>query len=193
MKKISKDAFEGCDIRDCIYGTESDFLKLIPSTITLSSVELGTSKVQDKTYMLKNCLNQIRDDYDYIIIDCPPALSILSQAALSAADSVLIPIQSEYFALEGATQLLSSIREIQKTTNPNLKLEGVIITMVDNRTKLSSEIQEEVKRHFKEKLYSAYIPRNIELSKATAFGQSIFQFNCTSEGAKAYTQVVSEF
>lgn len=187
------DAFFTNDLSNCKYQTKNKYLDIVPSNIFLSKVELGTIELKDRTYMLKKLLDKERANYEYIIIDCPPALSILSQAALTAADSVFIPIQCEYFALEGATQLLKSIRDVQKTTNTHIKIEGVIITMVDLRTTLSAEIQEEVRRHFKGKMYDTFIPRNVELSKATAFGQSIFEYNCNSEGSKAYASMIKEF
>jgi len=188
------DALTGqVDVHECIYNTTCKYLDILPSTITLSGIELGLVSVENNKTMLKTLLDPLREEYEYIIVDCPPALSILSQSVLTAADSVIIPIQCEYFALEGATQLLTSIRDMQKTYNPKLQIEGVLITMVDVRTRISQEIQDEVKRHFKDKMYESIIPRNIELSKATAMGQSIFLFNTASEGARAYVKFVSEF
>ena len=191
--KTVLEALLGENVNECIYQTSCRNLYIMPSTITLSGIELGNVNIQDNRFMLRDLLNKIRDNFEFIIVDCPPALSILSQSVLTAADSVLIPIQSEYFALEGATQLLQSIRDVQKTTNPTLTIEGVLITMVDVRTTISKEIQEEVTRHFKDKVYRIQIPRNIELSKATAMGQNIYEYNTNSVGAKAYVVLVSEF
>ena len=137
-------------------------------------------------------LDQVKDQYDYIIIDCPPSLGLLNTNALTAADSVMIPVQCEYFALEGLTQLLSTIRLVQKLWNPHLSIEGVLLTMFDVRTKLSVEVQQEVRKYFKEKVYRTYIPRNVRLSEAPSRGQSIFEYDTRSEGAKAYISLVQE-
>ena len=132
------------------------------------------------------------EKYDYIIIDCPPSLGLLNTNALTAADSVLIPVQSEYYALEGITQLLQTIRLVQKLFNPNLKIEGVLLTMYDARTNLSAEVGQEIRKHFKEKAYKIYIPRNIKLSEAPSAGLSIYDYALNSEGAKAYVALTRE-
>ena len=132
------------------------------------------------------------DEYDYIIIDCPPDLGLLNTNALTAADSVMIPVQCEYFALEGVTQLLSSIRLVQKLWNPALSIEGVLLTMFDVRTRLSIEVQQEVRKYFKEKVYRSYIPRNVRLAEAPSREESIFEYDTRSEGAKGYAALVKE-
>ena len=142
--------------------------------------------------LLKKAIAPIRDQYDYIIIDCPPSLGLLNTNALTAADSILIPVQCEYFALEGLTQLLSTIRLVQKLWNPHLSIEGVLLTMFDVRTRLSVEIQQEVKKYFKEKVYKSIIPRNVKLSEAPSVEQSIFEYDTRCDGAKAYAQLVKE-
>ena len=142
--------------------------------------------------LLKRKLEAVRNQYDYIIIDCPPALGLLNTNALTAADSVMIPVQCEYFALEGLTQLLSTIRLVQKLWNPRLSIEGVLLTMFDVRTKLSVEVQQEVRKYFKEKVYHCFIPRNVRLSEAPSREQSIFEYDTRSEGARAYAQLVKE-
>ena len=141
---------------------------------------------------MKNKLSAVREDYDYIIIDCPPSLGLLNTNALTAADSVIIPVQCEYYALEGLTQLLSTIRLVQRLFNNRLMIEGVLLTMFDARTKLSVEVQQEVRRYFKERVYKAYIPRNIKLSEAPSRGQTIFEYDVKSEGAKAYASLAKE-
>ena len=169
-------------------------LDVLPSTINLSGadVKMATSYEVGRERLLKKKLDAVKDDYDYIIIDCPPSLGLLNTNALTAADSVMIPVQCEYFALEGLTQLLSTIRLVQKLWNPNLTIEGVLLTMFDVRTRLSIEVQQEVRKYFKEKVYQCYIPRNVKLSEAPSREQSIFEYDTRSEGAKAYANLVKE-
>lgn len=188
-------ALTGTDIKTCIYPCQNKKMNvdILPSDISLADIELGEVSIEDKKYMLKKLLKQVKNNYDYIIIDCPPSLGVLSKSALTASDTVMIPIQCEYFALDGATQLLKTVRDVQKTTNKNLAIEGVVITMVDNRTNLSTEIQNEVKRHFKDKTYNTVIPRNVKLSESPAAGQSIYNYDPKSEGAKAYAELTKEF
>ena len=154
--------------------------------LEMANYELGRER------LLKNKLDLVRHEYDYIIIDCPPSLGLLNTNALTAADSVMIPVQCEYFALEGLTQLLSTIRLVQKLFNPGLSIEGVLLTMFDVRTKLSVEVQQEVRKYFKEKVYRCYIPRNVRLSEAPSREESIFEYDTRSEGAKAYAALVKE-
>lgn len=168
-------------------------LDIIPATIDLAGADLEMNRFKvgsDK--ILKNKLDPIKDDYDYVIIDCPPSLGLLNTNALTAADSVLIPVQSEYYALEGLTQLLSTIRLVQKLFNPNLKIEGVLLTMLDLRTKLSIEVQQEVRKYFKDHVYKVNIPRNVTLSEAPSRGQSIFEYDVQSVGAKSYAALAKE-
>ncbi len=170
-------------------------LDVLPATIDLSGadVEMVSSDYQvGREHLLKQKLDAVKDQYDFIIIDCPPSLGLLNTNALTAADSVMIPVQCEYFALEGLTQLLSTIRLVQKLWNPKLNIEGVLLTMFDVRTKLSVEVQQEVRKYFKEKVYRCYIPRNVRLSEAPSRGQSIFEYDTRSEGAKAYAALVKE-
>ena len=168
-------------------------LDVIPSNISLAGADLQMLKFETgKEMLLKNKLDKVKDKYDFIIIDCPPSLGLLNTNALSAADSVMIPIQCEYYALEGVTQLLLTIRLVQQLFNKNLKIEGVLLTMFDARTKLSVEVQQEVRKHFKEKVYRSYIPRNIKLSEAPSRGKSIFEYDIRCDGAKAYASLASE-
>ena len=170
-------------------------LDVLPATIDLSGadVEMVSSDYQvGREHLLKQKLDAVRDQYDFIIIDCPPSLGLLNTNALTAADSVMIPVQCEYFALEGLTQLLSTIRLVQKLWNPQLNIEGVLLTMFDVRTQLSVEVQQEVRKYFKEKVYRCIIPRNVRLSEAPSRGQSIFEYDTRSEGAKAYAALVKE-
>ncbi len=182
-------------VRDCVVHLDMPPLDILPATINLSGadVEIASNSYEiGRERLLKTKLDEARDDYDYIIIDCPPSLGLLNTNALTAADSVMIPVQCEYFALEGLTQLLSTIRLVQKLWNPRLSIEGVLLTMFDVRTKLSVEVQQEVRKYFKEKVYRGYIPRNVRLSEAPSREESIFEYDTKSEGAKAYAAIVKE-
>lgn len=179
--------------KECIRHLSKPPLDLISASISLAGADLemvGIAKGREK--LLKNKLDKVKNNYDYIIIDCPPSLGLLNTNALSAADSVMIPVQCEYYALEGVTQLLQTIRIVQKLYNRNLRIEGVLLTMFDARTNLSVEVQQEVVKHFKEKTYKTYIPRNIKLSEAPSAGESIFDYAINSEGARAYVQLTRE-
>ena len=168
-------------------------MDIIPATIDLAGADLEMNRFEiGSDQVLKKKLDPIKDDYDFVIIDCPPSLGLLNTNALTAADSVIIPVQSEYYALEGLTQLLSTIRLVQKLFNPKLKIEGVLITMLDMRTNLSIEVQQEVRKYFKERVYKTNIPRNVKLSEAPSRGQSIFEYDIRSEGAKSYAALAKE-
>mgnify|MGYP000072582454 FL=1 len=150
-------------------------IDIVPASIALAGADLQMVKFEvGKEELLKNKLELIKDEYDFIIIDCPPSLGLLNTNALTAADSVIIPVQCEYYALEGVTQLLLTIRLVQQLFNRNLMIEGVVLTMYDARTKLSVEVQQEVRQHFKDRVYKNYIPRNVKLSEAPSRGMSIF-------------------
>ena len=184
------DVFRGAaEPQDIIANTET--CDLLPSNILLSAAELEFNK-PGREFLLKTALSKVQDRYDYIIIDCPPSLGLLNTNALTAADSVMIPVQCEYYALEGVTQLLLTIRLVQQLFNKHLMIEGVLLTMYDARTKLSVEVQQEVRKHFKDKVYKSYIPRNIKLSEAPSRGMSIFEYDVRCEGAKAYAGLAAE-
>lgn len=168
-------------------------IDIIPANISLAGADLQMIKFEaGKEELLKSKLDPIKAQYDFIIIDCPPSLGLLNTNALTAADSVIIPVQCEYYALEGVTQLLLTIRLVQQLFNKNLMIEGVVLTMFDARTKLSVEVQQEVRRHFKDRVYKNCIPRNIKLSEAPSRGKSIFEYDIRCEGAKAYAGLASE-
>lgn len=168
-------------------------IDIVPSSINLAGADLQMIKFEvGKEELLKNKLDKVKEQYDFIIIDCPPSLGLLNTNALTAADSVMIPVQCEYYALEGVTQLLLTIRLVQQLFNRNLVIEGVVLTMYDARTKLSVEVQQEVRTHFKDKVYRSYIPRNIKLSEAPSRGMSIFEYDVRCEGAKAYAGLANE-
>ncbi|NBK97570.1 MAG: ParA family protein [Erysipelotrichia bacterium] len=184
---------EDCEAKDVIISINNPPIDIIPANISLAGADLQMAKYETgKEELLKNKLDKVRDQYDFIIIDCPPSLGLLNTNALTAADSVMIPVQCEYYALEGVLQLLLTIRLVQQLFNKDLVIEGVVLTMFDARTKLSLEVQQEVMKHFKDKVYKNYIPRNIRLSEAPSRGMSIFEYDVRCEGAKAYAGLASE-
>ena len=181
------------NVKDCIKNLKKPPLDILPANINLAGADLELAKKEEhREGYLGKALELIKDSYDFIIIDCPPSLGLLNTNALTAADSVLIPVQCEYYALEGITQLLQTIRLVQKLFNPNLKIEGVLLTMYDARTNLSAEVGQEIRKHFKEKTYKTYIPRSIKLSEAPSAGKSIFDYDLKSEGTKAYVALTKE-
>lgn len=198
---IDKDSYE-LSVYDCLIDSENaqkavlrtkyGNLSVIPSSPELSAAEIELASEEKREYILSEALNKIKKDYDYIIIDSPPALGMLSINIMTASDSVLIPIQCEYYALEGLTQLINSIRNIKKTSNPKLDIEGIIATMYDSRTNLSSQVLDEVKKFFPDKVYNTVIPRNIRLSEAPSFGEPIIRYDITSKGAEAYFDLAKE-
>ena len=181
-----------CSINDCIYKTKLDFLDVIPAHIDLVGIEIESIDMIDREYLLKNSINEIQNNYDYIIIDCPPSLGLLTINALSAANSVLIPIQCEYLALEGLGKLLNTIKSIQKIHNEELTIEGLLLTMFDTRLNLSNQVKKEVKLHFNEMVFRTVIHRNVKLGEATSFGKSIIAYDLSSKGADNYLNLAKE-
>lgn len=180
-------------VKDVVQRLKTPPLDLIPATIDLAGADLEMVDFKvGRERLLKTKLLEVRDDYDFILIDCPPSLGLLNTNALTASDSVIIPVQCEYYALEGLTQLLSTIRLVQKLFNPDLRIEGVLLTMFDVRTRLSVEVQQEVRKYFNERVYKNNIPRNVKLSEAPSRGTSIFEYDVRSEGAKAYAALAKE-
>lgn len=179
-------------VRQAIYDVPVEGLQVIPATIQLAGAEIELVSVVSRERRLKKALADIKDDYDYIIIDCPPSLGLLTINALTAADTVLIPIQCEYYALEGLSQLLNTIRLVQKHLNVNLQIEGVLLTMFDARTNLGIQVIEEVKKYFQDKVYTTIIARNVRLSEAPSYGQSIIEYDGRSKGAEAYMELAKE-
>ena len=173
-------------LEDCIIPLNFDNLSLIPSNVNLAGAEIELIGVEDKEFILKNAIDQVRDQYDFIIIDCPPSLGLLTLNAFTAADSVLIPIQSEFYALEGVSQLVKTITIVQQTSNKDLEIEGVLLTMFDGRTNLSIQVADEVKKFFGNKVYKTIIPRNVRLSEAPSYGEPINVYDPKSKGAEAY-------
>lgn len=167
-------------------------LDMIPASIALAGAEVELVQVMAREQMLKEALAPIEDNYHFILIDCPPSLGLLTINALSAADSVLVPIQCEYFALEGLTQLMNTMQLVQKRLNPNLEIEGVVLTMYDGRTKLSNQVVNEVQRHFTNKVYRTVIPRSVRLGEAPSYGQTIIEYAPQSSAGQAYLSLAQE-
>jgi len=172
--------------------TSQENLLLVPSHLSLAGAEIEMVNMLARETLLKKALSNFNLDIDYILIDCPPSLSLLTINALTASDNLIIPIQCEYFALEGLGQLIQTTKLI-KGINPQLQIGGVILTMFDSRTRLSSNVVEDVREFFKEKAFKTVVPRNVRLSEAPSFGQSIFEYDDSSTGAKAYTELAQEF
>jgi chromosome partitioning protein len=178
--------------KDVIRPTNIENLHIIPATIQLAGAEIELVSVISREIRLKNALDPLRETYDFIIIDCPPSLGLLTLNALTAASSVLIPVQCEYYALEGLSQLLNTIRLVQKHLNNELRLEGVLLTMLDARTNLGIQVIEEVKKYFREKVYNTIIPRNVRLSEAPSHGKPIILYDVKSRGAEVYLELAKE-
>jgi len=172
--------------------TQIETLKVVPATIRLAGAEAELVGMMARDQRLKRAIEPIKDQFDYILIDCPPSLGNLTINALAAADSIIVPIQCEYYALEGLSQLMKTIQLVQKYSNPSLKIEGVVLTMYDNRTNLSNQVTEEVRRYFQGKVYNTIIPRNIRLSEAPSFGLPITIYDEKSKGAEAYIELAKE-
>jgi chromosome partitioning protein len=178
--------------KECIQKTTSPNVDIIPSHIDLVAAEIELVDKEDREYMLKKALKSIKKDYDYIIIDCAPSLGLITINALTASDAVIVPIQCEYFALEGLGKLLNTIKNVQKIHNPNLDIEGLLLTMYDSRLRLSNQVVEEVQSHFPEMVFDTIIGRNIRLSEAPSFGESILMYDAESKGATQYLQLAEE-
>jgi len=172
--------------------TDLPFLDIIPSSPSLVGAEVELVSAIARERILKDALAEIEDDYDFIIIDCPPSLGLLTLNALTAAHSILIPIQCEYYALEGLGQLLNTVRRVQKTINKALVIEGVLMTMYDGRLNLSKQVVDEVKTYFKERVYKTYINRNVRLSESPSYGKPIMLYDANSVGAANYMSLVEE-
>jgi len=178
--------------KEAILECSAPNVHVIPAHIDLVAIEIELVDKENREYMLKEALKEIRNDYDYILIDCAPSLGLLTLNALTAADSILIPIQCEYFALEGLGKLLNTIKSVQKLHNPDLDIEGMLLTMYDSRLRLSNQVVEEVQKHFQDMVFKTVIQRNVKLSEAPSFGESIINFDATSKGATNYLSLAEE-
>lgn len=181
------------DPRKAIVHTQVANLDLIPASVDLAGAEIELVQIEGRESTLKYGLDKIRDNYDYIFIDCPPSLGLLTINSLTAVDSVLIPIQCEFYALEGVSQLVSTIDLVKKGLNPNLEVEGVVLSMFDGRTNLSLQVVQEVKKYFGGKVYTTVIPRNVRLAEAPSYGLPITEYDPKSSGAIAYMEFAEEF
>ena len=181
-----------CSIRDCIIPEVIPNVSAVPSNVNLAAAEIELIGVDKKEYILKNEVDYIKDDYDYIIIDCPPSLNMLTINAMTTADSVLVPIQCEYYALEGLSQLIHTINLVKERLNPELDMEGVVFTMYDSRTNLSMQVVENVKQNLSQRVYDTLIPRNIRLAEAPSYGMPITMYDAKSAGAEAYNLLADE-
>ena len=181
-----------CSIKECILKDVIDGVSIIPSNVNLAAAEIELIGVDRKEYILKREVEWIKDSLDYIIIDCPPSLSMLTINAMTTADTVLVPIQCEYYALEGLSQLIHTINLVKERLNPDLDIEGVVFTMYDSRTNLSMQVVENVKSNLSQKVFQTLIPRNIRLAEAPSYGMPINAYDPKSAGAEAYMQLAEE-
>ena len=180
-------------IKDAIVTAEHEKIDIVPANMNLAGTEVELVNTKQREFILKNQLNTVLEEYDYIFIDCPPAVNILTINSLTAADSVLIPMQCEYYALEGLSQLVQTIGLVKKNTNPKLFLEGILFTMYDNRTNLSAQVVKEVKTHFNNTVYDTKITRSVRLSEAPSFGMSCLCYDSKAKGAEQYRALAKEF
>jgi len=181
-----------CQIEDCVIRDVQDNLDVLPSDVNLAGAEIELLETEDKEHLLKKELDRVEEEYDFIIIDCPPSLNLLTINALAAADTVLVPIQCEYYALEGLGQILQTVDLVKKKLNPKLELEGVVFTMYDARTNLSLEVVENVKSHLNRTIYKTIIPRNVRLAEAPSHGMPINLYDTRSAGAESYRMLAAE-
>lgn len=182
----------GVEISEAVRETELDYLDLVPSHINLVGAEIEMVDRNERERILTKAVEQIKKNYDFVIIDCPPSLGLLTINALTSSDSVMIPVQCEYFALEGLGQLLNTIKIVRQHLNPELEIEGVILTMYDTRTRLSNQVADEVKRYFDDKVFSSVISRNVRLAEAPSFGKPAILYDANSVGAKNYLALARE-
>lgn len=180
------------DVNDAIRQTELDFLDLVPAHINLVGAEIEMIDREERERILKKAIADLRERYDFVIIDCPPSLGLLTINALTASDSIVIPVQCEYFALEGLGQLLNTIKIVRQHLNPELDIEGVLLTMYDSRTRLSNQVAEEVKRYFDDRVFKSVISRNVRLAEAPSFGKPALLYDSTSVGSKNYLSLARE-
>jgi chromosome partitioning protein len=181
-----------CEIEECLITNVQENLDLLPSNVDLAGAEIELLEIENKEILLKSYLEKVKKNYDFIIIDCPPSLSLLTINALTAANTVLVPIQCEYYALEGLSQVLKTVNLVKKKLNPSLEMEGVVFTMYDARTNLSLEVVESVKNNLNQNIYKTIIPRNVRLAEAPSHGMPINLYDSRSAGAESYRLLAAE-
>ena len=181
-----------CEIKDSIIKDVYSNLSVIPSNINLAAAEIELIGIDEKEFILKKALDQVKEEYDFVIIDCPPSLNLLTINSMCAGDTVLVPIQCEYYALEGLTQLMHTIQLVTDRLNPDLEIEGVVFTMYDARTNLSLQVGENVKSNLKQNIYKSIIPRNVRLAEAPSYGMPITEYDAKSTGAESYLLLAEE-
>lgn len=184
---------DNLDIKQAIINTEFENIDIIASATELAGAEIELTSMEDREYVLKNAIEEIRNDYDYIFIDCPPSLGMLTINCLTAVDSVLIPIQCEYYALEGVSQLMETIKLVKSRLNPHIDIQGVVLSMFDGRANLSIQVVEEVKKYFKGSVYTTLIPRNVRLAEAPSHGKPVIYYDTRCKGSLAYLELAEEF
>ena len=194
LEKSSYDVIiNGTPAREVIHKTEFDGVDVLPANMNLAGAELELVDANRRESSLKTALALVKAEYDFIFMDCPPSLGLITLNALCAADTVLVPIQCEYYALEGLSQLMATVRQVKRLYNPMIEIEGVLLTMYDGRLNLTNQVVEELKRFFPKKVYSTPIPRNVKLSEAPSYGQPVMYYDKKSRGAHAYNDLAEEF
>ena len=178
---------------DAIVKTAFKNLDAIPSNIQLAGAEVELVDVEERVFVLKKAIVALKEQYDYILIDCPPSLGLITLNALAACDTLFIPIQCEYYALEGLSQLMATVRQVKKRYNPTIEIEGVLLTMYDGRLNLTAQVLNEVKKYYGDRVYKTTIPRNVRLSEAPSYGQPVYYYDKSSTGTKAYLELTEEF
>lgn len=194
LKKSSYDVLsQNLPVINAVVTTSCKNVDIVPANIQLAGAEIDLVDMEKRESKLKNGLLSVMDNYDYIFIDCPPSLGMITLNALTASDTMLVPIQCEFYALEGLSQLLTTVRKVKRLYNPNIDIEGVLLTMYDGRLNLTQQVVREVKKYFPHKVYSTTIPRNVKLSEAPSYGQPVQYYDPSSKGAKAYMELAKEF
>lgn len=183
----------GCTAREAIIKTEFDNVSVMPSSMDLAGAELELVDIDKRESKLKTAIAPVKDEFDFILLDCPPSLGLITLNGLCAADSLMVPIQCEFFALEGLAQLISTVRTVKRLYNPYIEIEGVLLTMYDGRLNLTQQVVDEVKKCFPKKVYSTFIPRNVRLSEAPSYGQPVMYYDRSSKGSSAYSALADEF
>lgn len=181
-----------CTLEECLQSEVLEKLSVLPSNVNLAGAEIELIGIEDKEFILKNHIEKVREEYDFVIIDCPPSLNTLTVNAMTTADTVLVPIQCEFFALEGLSQLIHTINLVRERLNPTLEIEGVVFTMFDARTNLSLQVVENVKENLNQTIYKSIIPRNVRLAEAPSHGKPIILYDSRSAGAEAYRELADE-